>query len=139
MQNRRVPSIDEERIAGNDNDTESDGSPMNTPKFLSPNVNDRSIAKNEAKNNRTVVDDDDDLEDTFDELLVMNSRDDNDEDDDDDVPSASSLAAANAYSMEFKSNEYDLPEEDVHQYGVQDDEDIIKNKNPFETRSKISR
>ena len=138
MQNRRVPSIDEERIVGNDNDTESDGSPMNTPKFLSPNVNDRSIAKNEAKNNRTVVDDDDDLEDTFDELLVMNSRDD-DDDDDDDVPSASSLAAANAYSMEFKSNEYDLPEEDVHQYGVQDDEDIIKNENPFETRSKISR
>ena len=140
MQNR-VRKIDEEEVEDNANDdTESDSSPLNTPKFLSPNVNDRSIAKNEAKNNRTIIDDDDDLENTFDELLVMNTREvhdrdiDNDDDDDDDVPSASALATANAYSMEFNSAEYDQ-EEEVHQYGTQDDEDL----DPFKPRSKIPR
>ncbi len=138
MQNR-VRKIDEEEVEDNANDdTESDSSPLNTPKFLSPNVNDRSIAKNEAKNNRTIIDDDDDLENTFDELLVMNTREvhdrDIDNDDDDDVPSASALATANAYSMEFNSAEYDQ-EEEVHQYGTQDDEDL----DPFKPRSKIPR
>merc|ERR1711871_1268630 len=137
MQNR-VPRIIEEgvKIIGN-NDTESDSSPLNTPKFLSPNVNDRSIAKNEAKSKRTIIDDDDDLEDTFDELLVMNTRGafDGDVDDDDDTPSASALAAANAYSIELNSTEYDYKEEEVHQYGAQDDEDI----DAFRTRPKIPR
>lgn len=137
MQNR-VRKIDEEGLMDNrNNDTESDSSPLNTPKFLSPNVNDRSIAKNEAKSKRTIIDDDDDLEDTFDELLVMNTRGafDGDVDDDDDTPSASALAAANAYSMELNSTEYDYEEEEVHQYGAQDDEDI----DAFRTRPKIPR
>ena len=134
MQNR-VPRIIEEgvKIIGND-DTDSDSSPLNTPKFLSPNVNDRSIAKNEAKNNSTIVDDDDDLEETFDELLVMNTT---DIDDDDDVPSASALAAAKAYSAELNSDGHGQSdvEEEVHQYGFEDDEDI----NAFKTRPKIPR
>ena len=71
---------------------------------------------------------------TFDELLVMNTT---DIDDDDDVPSASALAAAKAYSAELNSDGHGQSdvEEEVHQYGFEDDEDI----HAFKTRPKIPR
>ena len=58
-------------------------------------------------------------------------------DDDDDVPSASALAAAKAYSAELNSDGHGQSdvEEEVHQYGFEDDEDI----NAFKTRPKIPR